>query len=560
MKTGSQTRSTKKMLRKYPALGLMIAAGALAVLLPSALTVPQSGPSTLAEFAPVPGSGQGSSDLSDVGQASSGGLGFGSGSGASRSGIGDEIGAPKQGKAKLKRCVGSPPRQTEDLLSPPCVAFFDGDNGGATSKGVTKDEVSVVLFATARTGDDATFVDCFDGPAATDRPDDVICKAYARFFNNRFQTYNRVVHIWLFHPATGASGVVIDAEVGRANDQKRPFAINTASAQSEFFIARAAATRQIVGVQYSATSRFNYTKFAPYIIGFRMDLEDRAATAASYICTKLARRVARFSGTEGDRLKPRKFGYIAAANSPYRAALDAELKEACDLVISSSSNPTSPTNAQVEMAKLKADEVTTVIVANEWSQNAAAGATANAWFPEWFIPGFSEPNAADTNSEARGHRPPQWNSAFGLTLDYRRDEVPNQPWYRAYKEGCPVCPEPSDAAAAFVYDSFNMLFWGLQAAGPRLTPESLDKGLHAIPARGSPDPYKPAAYFAPGNYSFIKDAMEIWWDSQGQAPGDPALGCYRLPNGGRRFRAGEWLPGDDDIQKVGVPCQGSTRL
>ncbi len=35
-------------------------------------------------------------------------------------------------KARVRRCVGDPPRQTEDPQSPPCVNYFAGENGGAT--------------------------------------------------------------------------------------------------------------------------------------------------------------------------------------------------------------------------------------------------------------------------------------------------------------------------------------------------------------------------------------------------------------------------------------------
>lgn len=115
----------------------------------------------------------------------------------------------------------------------------------------------------------------------------------------------------------------------------------------------------------------------------------------------------------------------------------------------------------------------------------------------------------------------------------------------------------SDGYAVYnLYDNLRMLFWGIQAAGPRLTVQNVDKGLHAIPPRGSPDPYKPAVYFAPGNYTFVKDATAIWWDPAGRAPGD-GVGCWRLSQGGARRRAGEWPVGDGDLfDLASSPCQG----
>ena len=527
------------------------------MLLPSALNVPQSGPSTLAEYAPVPGAGRGQSDVSDLGQGSSGGLGFGAGSG-SRAGIPPErLGSPSQKRGlRNKRCVGNPPRQTEDLLSPPCVAFFDGDNGGATTKGVTRDEVTVVLFTPGTApGDEPSFVDCLALTSTADRADDLHCKAYARYFNDRFQTYGRTVHVWMYHSRVSSTGTIsVEQEVINIDDLKHPFAINAAGTTIDTGVAQSAAKRKIFGVAYRGSPRSFYSTYAPFFIGFKPDTEDRIKLSAGYVCKKLAGRPAQFSGNVDDRLRERKFGYLTPSGHVSKKIMDSEMKAMCGLEVNSASTIRSTASASADIAPLKADSVTTVIMDEDTQGNATIGAAQNGWFPEWFLPANSE-----SNSAARGYNQAEWRNAFGIATDYRRDLIREQAWYRAYKEGCPNCPEPSDPSTSPVYDTFNMLFWGIQAAGPRLTPENLDKGLHAIPASGSPSPYKPSAYFAPGNYTFLKDAMEIWWDPQGQAPGDPQPGCYRLPNEGQRFRGGEWKPGDGDIQNPGAPCQGSAR-
>src|SRR5207248_1022396 len=95
-------------------------------------------PGQTLEYAPVPG---------NAGQTAAGnfaGLGIGSsGTGPGAAGGGQGVEAPPLGQLlgqgaapSTKQCVGHPPRQTEDPLSPPCVAFFTGDNGGATYRGV----------------------------------------------------------------------------------------------------------------------------------------------------------------------------------------------------------------------------------------------------------------------------------------------------------------------------------------------------------------------------------------------------------------------------------------
>lgn len=45
------------------------------------------------------------------------------------------------------RCVGDPPRQTADPLSPPCIPFWEGDNHCQTyGIGVDCDEVRIVVY------------------------------------------------------------------------------------------------------------------------------------------------------------------------------------------------------------------------------------------------------------------------------------------------------------------------------------------------------------------------------------------------------------------------------
>ena len=69
-----------------------------------------------------------------------------------------------------KRCVGKPPRQTEDPLAPPCVASFTGDNFGVTYQGVNKDEVSVLFYFDGFINDIGTSQGGAPAPGAVLRP------------------------------------------------------------------------------------------------------------------------------------------------------------------------------------------------------------------------------------------------------------------------------------------------------------------------------------------------------------------------------------------------------
>src|SRR4051812_34404981 len=147
--TGSRRRDAA---RRYPPLVLFIFALVIALaVLPSALTLPRSNPAAVFEIVPSPPNNQqntpnanfGALDLGSSGSLNGGGAIGGDNPGAGLPPKPPAPGAPPlpgaQGKTRFsKRCVRLPDglHQTEDPLSPPCVADFQGDNGGATYQGV----------------------------------------------------------------------------------------------------------------------------------------------------------------------------------------------------------------------------------------------------------------------------------------------------------------------------------------------------------------------------------------------------------------------------------------
>ena len=92
-------------------------------------------------------------------------------------GAGDEGGAEAAPSpihvTRSRRCIGDPPRQIEDPQSPPCVPYWEGDNGGATTRGVTRNEIRLA----------APNWDAFKYPALE------------AFFNRRFEFYGRSLHL-----------------------------------------------------------------------------------------------------------------------------------------------------------------------------------------------------------------------------------------------------------------------------------------------------------------------------------------------------------------------------
>lgn len=193
-----------------PLIAVALVLIGLLALLPSALNLPQTNPTQTLEFAPVPPDDQSAPPA--AGNLS----GLGLGSSSSISGANGQSSFPDSNAGRsvklpgTKRCVGNPPRQTEDPFSPPCVASFNGDNGGSTYQGVTSDEVRILMYVDSSYSDvggdgavarpTAKLYD-LEKPPDPDETESYHVRAgriWQRYFNDRYQAYGRFVHFYVY--------------------------------------------------------------------------------------------------------------------------------------------------------------------------------------------------------------------------------------------------------------------------------------------------------------------------------------------------------------------------
>ena len=567
-------------LRRYPALGFLAAAALLASLLPSALRVPLSGPTASAELAPVPGkSDSAQGDLSALGETSTGGLGAGSGTGGlgggGRGGPGpapdidqppplDDNGSGRN--PANKRCVGRPLRQTEDPLSPACVAFFKGDNFGATSKGVTRDEIRVVVF-NGCAADGSFVVNDYDQPQSSGLYRGRA--AYVRYFNERFQTYDRRVHLYSVHSSGRSEGpcpeAVVKTAVQRIDEQLDPFYLFPAGFNSRV-TPRAAEEAARLGIMAATQlpQRAFSEKLAPSVVSYGPDLEQMASSVVEFLCSRIAGHPARFHGDPSHWQTKRKFGlmYDDPVDPDGRGAqlvLDG-LRTRCpaesgEVVIGyvDDADSDSPPASDEAFVRMKLAGVTTLLYSNDLCGFFDfPAADRSGWQGEWFNFGTACESDAFGIYAAGG----QASRFFGL-MGQRRLGQWAQQHHRQAIASCTDC-----SADLEVYDQLMLLFTGIQAAGPRLTPANFDRGLRALPARQSRDPFQPSAYFGPTDHFFIKDFALGWWDPAGRAPSSRYVGCWRLVEDGLRYRPEDWAKGpldDSGIQQrtPEQPCQGA---
>ncbi len=573
MSTPGPSKRDRRLRDIPPLLIASLAVLGIMSLLPSSLNLPNSAPSETLEFSPV--TPESDEPPPPGGNFSSLGLG----SSASLDGAPfeprdtDPGGILPGGRAKnpaTKRCVGNPPRQAEDPLSPPCVSFYDGNNGGETYQGVNKEEIRVLFYVNCcisyvggtrgreQTPSD-TYVDLATPPTDDEHAFVRGLRLYQRHFNERYQTYGRLVHFYVYFKRAENGAEARRAEAIENYERIKPFAVLTYVSDNAEAYLDVMQRRGVLafGGNSGDTGVFvgrsaDYYRKAPGLTwGYLASLEQYASMYTSFICTKVIPHKTSFSGN-GDNGQPRKLGLLWSDddNFPFLRTMKDRVKRdvtACGgqfvaeasfpvggFATGSSDNIEAGTTA---MAEFSSAGVTTVIWPGGMEVNISNQAGASNFRPEWIVLGDG---LHDTNEHGQLMDQSVWQHAWVITPRTLVGRDEDEPCFQAAREAEPSADRRDITSfACTFYNDTRQLFTGIQVAGPKLNPGSMDRGFHAIPRKESSSVQVPACFYDKGDYTCVKDVQAEWWDATGTGQG-----CWRSARGARRFLAGGWTPGD----------------
>jgi len=551
-------------------------------LFPNPLRPPPQNPNAAAEYAPKTSQNQPAFSESDL--ATSDGVGVSSGPGFQAPPPPPPARIPGVFRPRQKPCFGSPARQTEDPLSPPCVPYFDGDNGGATAKGVTRDEIKVIVYNdwgvrgdlnTAYDPDQEPSGGSLIGGAGLNNSNIVrTFKAHLRYFTERFQTYGRFVR-FIGYPSQGGGSSCAQrgGDASSAALDYEPFAaIDFSFGNTSCFTDQIAAEHHVMtfGINWDLPG-YVYENNKPYIFGFFPDQDIEASWTASLICRTLGgEKRARFAGSEDLRGRTRTFGLVSRKRQyefpEDRVGSDIaeRVKDQCGrtfdkaIVYSESGTGNSGPSAGEIVAQFNAENITTVVCVcpNDRLRQMQNSAEGEDYFPEWI---YDHGNRMIQSSTIRGTHL-DGMKGFGITHFWRLPEMREQYHYRAYKSEEPNT-EPNLGQNANIYYQLLNLFTGLQAAGPGLTAESVRKGMFTFRYGNQADGFMPTGGYGPyhpraqGDFSFIDSAALFWWDPNGQEPGrGSGSGCIKLVKDGFRYYAEEFPTSDRVLFGAGGVC------
>lgn len=479
--------------------------------------------------------------------------------------------------AILRACVGDPPRQIEDPQSPPCVPFWHGDNGGATSSGVTGDTIWLGIPSDCQTSSD---------PSST-AESSLAYSLLPRFFNQRFEFYGRTVKTWCLQEGDGqlsATGQGADADAMAAH-QPAVFASALYRAQGgEYYLPRAACAHHIVSVTFYYLPRAtSYMRQCPdYLYEYVMDFNTESANLGQWACARLRDGEAVHAGGSDSEVPPRpmtslqrKFGIIyqpvyqdeTGGWQPLRDELTtcgitvADKDVLVDPVVDSTASgfPENPSQANNAILQMRQDNVTSIFcLCNAWTFGAFTRASDNQNYePEWLVDSYGELDSAAGLQDIAQGSSSQLEHTFGITFKPRDIPIQEEPYYQAMREVDPAASPKPDAVHVEldqeVYRDLLVLMSAFQMAGPHLTPQTAAAGL----ARSVfPNPETPLMAghvgFAGYTYSMTVDGAEFWYGVGAQSPYPGSSGALCYVDDGLRHPFGQWPRGGDPYFKL--PC------
>jgi hypothetical protein len=174
--------------------------------------------------------------------------------------------------------------------------------------------------------------------------------------------------------------------------------------------------------------------------------------------------------------------------------------------------------------------------------------TKEHYFPEWVMSGTV---LADTNVFARKFDQQQWQHAFGLQLIPARIPKDKQDSYTLHQWWFHGAAPTADNGFAIYKGDMELLFDGLQLAGPKLTPTAFRNGLDAAPTPAPTDKATVRTIVTYGNHGYwpgddpagLDNAGLEFWDPTTSGPdetGTVGKGMYRLMDGGVRYLPSQW--------------------
>ncbi len=448
-----------------------------------------------------------------------------------------------------------------DYFAPECYAPFTGDNGGATSTGVTADEITVVYYEGPNADPIISYITDAIAVDDTNQQQFDTMKELVRYYETYYEMYGRKVNLVTYE----GTGIASDEVAARADaaaivEKYHPFVVLGGPALTSAFADELANNETMcVGCTPGQPADF-YTQRDPYVWGLDGSAVQKQIHVLEFIQKQLLGKNAEHGG-DAVKNSPRSFGLLYLESSgaskdladSFAAGMDAMGSPLAATVAYQLDPQTIQQTASQVITKLKAAGVTTVVFSGDpvAPREFTKEATAQEYFPEWVV---AASTLVDVTAFARTYDQQQWQHAFGVTqLAARTDPTlsgayANYVWFTGQEP-------PANDTIGVIAPNPALFFAVLQYVGPNLTPQTFKDALFASPGTlpGISQPY--LSYGDKGywggvpDYQGVDDATVFWWDPAATGPDEirkDGVGMYQYVDGGKRYLPGQW-PSEDKL-------------
>jgi hypothetical protein len=444
------------------------------------------------------------------------------------------------------------------LNPPPCVEDFSGSNGGVTSPGVTATTIKVGYYIAKP---DPTLDGVLAQAGAYDPPADVAqaYKDYAAIYGGTFELYGRKVQL----VRVDGSGSSTDSVAARADADRAAadgvFAMVGGPTQTKAFADELSQKKILcVGTCIISQPQRYYEENEPYMWPTGPAPDQTSTMITTFIKNQLVGKPAQYAGA-GLQGKTRTFTMLTydTPDNQYRSSwddLETKLKATgvpvVDHVDYFLNIPTMQSDARTIATRLKQKNATSILFTGDpiFPIFLTAEMTKEHYFPEWVMSGTV---LADTNVFARKFDQQQWQHAFGLLLQPSRVPKEKQDSYTLHQWWFNGAAPTAENGFAIYKGDIELLFDGLQLAGPKLTPTAFRNGLDAAPTSSPTDKPTVRTIVTYGNHGYwtgddpagLDNAGIEFWDPTTAGPdetGTVGKGMYRLMDGGVRYLTSQW--------------------
>jgi hypothetical protein len=468
----------------------------------------------------------------------------------------EAIGQPATGwNDTVTACADGREKQVDgDGYSPPCFDFA-GDNGGATSPGVTADKITITYRMTP---DNnllkilAQFLDVpFDEP-----PERMVetAEGLVEYFNNNFQFYGRKLEL---KRVTGSGSLVAEL-TGGGQDNAGADAIKSREAGAFADVtgltqpyAEALGREGVVNIGAPYMSSEWFTDKRPFSWSNFPDCTVAADVAAEVGVKQIFPYPAKYAGDDLNG-RDRTLGIVIPDNLEYQQCGDraqTAIEEKTGQKVAFRGNyvldvSRSATQADSLISQLKDKGITSVACGCDPLMLAALTRKADevGYFPEWLIIGVGFIDLDLVGQMISHAAPEQWKHAFGGSPWGAQEAIGQSAGWQAFKS-----VRPNDEASLLtdiIYYQLYQLVIGIQMAGPDLTPKNFETGMFSYPEGTGP---AGTWDFSLDHYTGIVDARVIWWDPDTPSVFNGEMGAYR--DDGTRVRQGQFPEEEIEVFK-----------